>query len=450
MESPSPELDPFRLSAELEKAASRLAAFKRGLSTGSAQSHPFGVSEFPGLSTYRQVSRLHLSDPLREPLLRAIVRLTDERVNIPWAVQDAQLEFVEKHVIHQPSEELVTLAEIRRRAFMGKEWERGPYFKTLGLLESRLSAHRVGRLARSLEVSARLGVDLSAFYNPVASSDEEGESKKIGHFAQRILQKTQDQAENFIQPGWSAFVDAAVAREAGEGWPARLAPDSLRQLLSAKELFRGVVIDPGELPLRHFPMSFPRAAAQVGQALSRALAPRDLPAVVSHDLEDLRGHQIGQLFLLWTMSAPFLRRKLGLSRTHVDSSVRALTCALLAHARLSAARLLLLEEAVLGSEALRAQFCELSISLVGEELPANSALARFRVRGDERARFAGLLSALDAFRELRETYNDDWFDNPRAQEDLRSRLMLPPFVRTEPSRLEAGMSELEGLLKNGL
>ncbi len=447
MESPSSELDPFRLSADLEKVARRLAVFKRGLSTGSAQSHPFRVSEFPGLSTYRQVSRLHLTDPLREPLLRSIVRLTDERVNIPWAVQDAQLEFVEEHVIHQPSEELVTLAEVRRRALTGKEWERGPYFKTLGLLESRLSAHRVGRLARSLEVSARLGVEPSAFYSPVASSDGEVESQKIGEFAQRILQKTQDQAENFTGRGWSAFVDAAVAREAGEGWPARLAPDSLRQLLSAKELFRGVVLDPGELPLRHFPMSFPRAAAQVGQALSRALAPRDLPAVMSHDLEDLRGHQTGQLFLLWTMSAPFLRRKLGLSRAHTESSMRALAHALLAHARLSAARLILLEVAALGSNALRARFCELSISLVGEELPANSALARFRVRMDERARFAGFLGALDVFRELRETYNDDWFDNPRAQEDLRSRLMLPPFVRTESACLEGGISELEDLLK---
>src|SRR5690606_19547663 len=172
--------------------------------------------------------------------------------------------------------------------------------------------------------------------------------------------------------------------------------------------------------------------------------------VMTCDVEDLRGHTIGQLFLLWTMSAPFLRRKLGLSRALTESSMRALTRALLAHVRLSAARLILLESAVQGSEALRARFCELSSVLVAEELSGNSALARFRVRADERARFAGLLAAFEMFRELCETYNDDWFDNPRAQEDLRARLMLPPAICVEASRLETGMLVLDGWLKNCL
>lgn len=447
----STEFDPFRLSAELEKVSQRYDGFQRELSYSVPRLDPFGGKEFPGLSLLSSIRALDERDPLRVSLLRWVAYLTSSRVLTPWALKDRGLLAEEKHVLEEPSQLRLSLAEVRARAMRASPSETESWWRNVGRLEPRLSAHRVAQAAHAQEVNRRLGLtDAGNFWSPLEPAPESSEAVSLAEFAEGLLQETHDAANNEWKSGWPAFFEAGLANQAAEAWPARLAPDTLRQLFGEKELFRGLLLAPERLPERLYPVSFLRAAAQIGRALCRALSPKDLPFVLRHDPHDLQGHQLAALFYLWSQSGAFLTQRLGQSRSLAKQDERALTRALVAHTRLAAVRYLLCEALPQGEETIRGSFQELCVRLFGVELGAESALARFRVRTDEAARFAGLLSALARFEELKEIYNEDWYLNPRAQEDLRAQLMLPPKTQVSAVCCARGISALSTRIREKL
>lgn len=451
----SANFDPFRLSAELENVALRYEAFQRELAHRAPRLDPFGGKEFPGLGVKTLVQALDERDPLRAPLMRWVVHLTTARVLLPWDLHDRELLSEEKHILEQPAQERLSLKEVRARAMSADGTQGESWWRNVSALEPRLSAHRIGRAGHAQEVSRRLGFnEVAKFWDPLfpsdAAAEADSEAQSLVALAEQLLAETDDVADNAWQKGWPAFFEAGLATEAADGWPARLAPDTLRRLLGEKELFRGLILEPGPLPERLYPVSFLRAAAQIGRALCRALEPRDLPFVVRRDAHDLRGHQVASLFCLWSQSAPFLMQRLGQSRILAKQDARSLTRALVVHARLSAVRLILCHALSRGEDAIRGTFQELSLRLLGTELEAESALARFRVRHDEQARFVGLLSALARYESLKETYNEDWYLNPRAQEDLRAELMLPAPVQVSSALCARGILALSTRIRENL
>ena len=430
----SNHFNPLFLSIELGKFASQLNQFQRGKLSHRA---PFFTREFPGLSTYQQVETLHAEDPLRKPLLRWIARLTDTRIHLPWLQKDQSLEFDERHSIREPTELHLSLAEIRRSALGAQEHQVEHWWKNYARHEASLSEHRIEHWARRAQVSARLGIEShSDFWQ---STFTEGEVHKgLLDLARLVLTETQDASENAWGIGWALFSRAGLALDAPEGWPARLAQDTLRELLGARELFRAVVLQPGGLPKRMAPMSFVRAGSQIGRALSHALRPKDLPFVLSFDPNDLSGHEAAELFAMWMSSPVFLKRKLGLGSSAWGQAQRHYGSARLAHLRLAAARLSLYELALRGPRAVSEEFSALSFAFLGRELPQSAALSRFRVRADEPARFCATLRAALKNHELTEDYDEDWLENPRAQEQLRAEWSTPCTLQRPLSEVLEG------------
>jgi len=409
-------MDPFTLSRRLAVVAERYRSFSESLPAQEAIHHPFGHEMFPGQSHFNWAETLPESDPMRAPLLRWIYFLADARINVPAVSHDADLEYRVKHPTTYPVRDMLTLSELRREALLAKRGSAKEFWRARSEFEGHLSEHRTALAARKHEVAERMGgIDLRKFWSPL----EEGASVRV--LAQRVLEETDEAAEHLLGRGWSEFVEGGLARGATSGWPARLASDVLYELLFEKELYRGVNLDLGALPERLCPASFPRAAANLGRSLSRALVARDLPFVLSFDPHEGSHEELGSLIMLWVTSPAFLSRKLKLSRKEVSEMGRILESARLAHLRLSAARAWLVDCLQEGKASILNEFSRVAFLLCREELPDTAALARFRVPENAATRFMALLSAVVLESEFTRDYDEDWYLNPRAGEDLRER-----------------------------
>ncbi len=441
------ELNPLHLSHKIGKLVPRWRRFASSGGASTRNESPF-LGEFPGLSAFRQVQDLPEHDPLRLPLLRWVHRLTDARIHIPWAHHDAELSYRQKHALVLPFETSLSLSEIRKngvsstferssssrkRTLLSSEGERAQWWMALEGCEAELSAHRIERWARYHEVSTRLGVSSQdEMWSPLGKP--QGEEVEQGFFLDRlaeqanvVLELTDDAAQAHFKRGWASLAEALSAHEAPEGWPARLALDSLRELWGMSDLFRGLDLSLSlpPLPARLCPQSFPRAAATMGRALCVALIPHDVPFVRGRDPDDLLGHEIAELFHRWSCSPVFQARKLGLSQRTLEEYRRHWALAQLASLRLAAARLLIMRGALTGTRVLERVFEETTRRLLGRSLPLSSALARFEIRHDEPARFVAFFSAARRETELRNSYDEDWYESPRAQEQLRAEISLP-------------------------
>lgn len=439
------DLDPFSLSRMLEECARRHAVFLRGLSLAPALSDPFLGREFPGKTTCEWIEKLPTNDPMRAPLLSWSRRLIDHRIHVPWHIEDADLCYRREHSLADPEDVRLSLADIRLHALSADEPEATGWWSAMDRVESALSAHRRQLWVRHGEVFERLGLERREVLRaPVVVSDAEevelGEA--LGLLAESILSDTSDAARQLWGAGWSNLVRAALAPEAVEGWPARLAPDTLRALLERRELFRGAEIQPGRLPRRLAPVSFIRAGHQIGRALCDALAPRDVPFVVAREADDLLGHRVGWLMALWMTTVTFSNRRLDLSKAKSIEAGRQLRIALLATGRLAAARYLLARAALGNESALFERYAEISGRLVGAPLPPSSLLVRFSIHLDEGARFAAFLSAHDWLHRLIEIYDEDFYESPRCQEELRAELTRPASLSVPLSDCRAGLRHL--------
>lgn len=451
---------PFELSRLLERCAESVRRFERH---GGA--HPFGSAHFPGKSTFDAVLELHPSDPMRIPLLRAVHRLTETRIVVPFLTHERQLIHADQIRLVEPVDGSLSRHEMRVHLLRASGKEQLAWSRSWARHERALSDHRLQLFQAYKEISERIGVpDPMEFWDPLgsagspevevgaavttpsavellapAAAPQATRAAKMRELAMLLLQQSHDAAQQVMNAGWEGFLSVATGHEAGEGWPARLAPDALRALLNAPELLRGVELDPGPLPERAVPASFPRALAQVGRALSWALAPRHVPFVVRHDGEDLRGHFAASLLLFYSCSDVFLKKVLGLSGARLERTSRALSGALLAHLRLSAVRAALLSDLFGPQGTALESYQELSAQLLlGEDLPPSSALGRFSVRRDEAARFSGLLWAAAVTLQLTEEYDEDFWRNPRMQQWLRAELSQPAALTVQPEVAQRG------------
>jgi len=214
--------------------------------------------------------------------------------------------------------------------------------------------------------------------------------------------------------------EIALARDAGEGWPAHLTERWVQSLFRGP-LTEGLTLSLGDLPRPLGASSFARALGRFGMALGRADMGRSQPMALLRGPEDPLHHARAALFAKLTFEPAFHRRKLGLDPPRARAEARRVGRAGLAWCRLSAARALTwraLSEATpwpdrVGTASdlfLRASGAPLDRGLVGVlPLPSPSAGASF----------AGMLHAFATSVSLREQFDEDWFDNPRALESLR-------------------------------
>lgn len=302
------DLDPFSLSRQVERTLKRYRNFRRELRETSELGDPFSGSELFGRTTYQEIETFKETDPLKRPLLRWVHRLTERRIHVPWMAKDAELELRDQQRVRVGEESLLPLEALRRSAWFGTEGEREVFLQAWFSASGALSAHRAEMFSRIPEIARRLGLsDDRGEYSPLLTPGETEadagaalaveppvlepapleqsplDQSPLEQLAREVLEQSQGVAEELIPKGYLPFVDALCFSGASEGWPARLSPDVLRSLLGSRELFLGLTLELGPLPLRLCPASFVRAGTLLGRELCFAARPSDLPFVAARD-----------------------------------------------------------------------------------------------------------------------------------------------------------------------
>jgi hypothetical protein len=295
------------------------------------------------------------------------------------------------------------------------------------------------RAAKRLEAVHRLG--LAHPWETVVPA----KLATLRNAAELLLRATQDLSETVLRPllreggGPANVLHAAVARDAGEGWPAHLGERWLRDTFGAG--LSGLRFNLPGLPKAFGASSFMRALGALGFAVRGAAVGKATPFALGHDPGNRSGHRLGHSFAALALDPEWQIRALGVSRRTAQAQARVLVRTALIEVRLQAARLLLGDDAQVAPSD---RFAELGPRVLGGTLDGRLRGAWPSVRDDEPARFVGLLESRALFEELRDRFDVDWYRNPRAWTFLRAVSSLPSREPVEAAALD---SAAEGLAR---
>lgn len=449
---------PLRLAQKIRSLATSSRDFERALSEGPVPIDPFGGREFPGQSTRLEVEAWPRSDPMREPTLVWIDHLLERRINLEALRAESREEHITLHPPAPPFEESLSLGTMKRRALAALTREDGleEGRQALGALAGAspaLSRARLARFERYVAIEWRLGSTLRLPWTLVGEAPAglalEGLETEL---ARRALALTDDLAGELLTPGIVGVVRAATGGGAGDGWPARLAPASVLELLGGRWLTDGVTLGPAGLPERVCPASFLRAIVHVGQEVFLAVAPATLPFPVARRPGSLYGRAFGRTLALWFCSGVAARRRLGLSAASAAKHERALLLLLVAEVRLSAARALLAAAGRRSVKELEGLWEELGVRLAGAAAFSPAAwgppLGLLAAPLHAELDWLALLLAFERTRTLRETFDEDWMDSPRAREVLLAEIHALEADSLLAGPLLVGLEELQARLAN--
>ncbi|MBX3210681.1 MAG: hypothetical protein KF850_01465 [Labilithrix sp.] len=310
----------------------------------------------------------------------------------------------------------------------------------LAELAAPVAAVRKELRARRFEAARRLGLD-----HPWALATDRGASD-LEALARAVLDATEPLARELhkdarrrgapVRAGTpagsaAAFVADGFARDAEEGWPARLGARWL------EDVFRELAPRAprvAKLPTARGGASFLRAAHQWGFALRLGAVARSLPFALARDPYPVEAFVVGGALAAAVAGRPFAKRKLGLPARGADAHARALARVLFATLRTSAATLL----AGVRDPVREDELEELTARLFGAPLPRDLAAAwalggfAGSARVDAPARFVAAVRTHGVARGLVDRFDEDWFDNPRAGAHLASIGAGPPWQGDVP------------------
>lgn len=307
---------------------------------------------------------------------------------------------------------------------------------------------------RRAEAIRRLGVDDADAYEVPLDP-----SSALIRVAERVLEVT----EPYLTRGfrrWDEVVAFGLARDAGEGWPARLSLRWFTQLFGPTGLLDGLALPAMEPPQLLGAVSFVRALALFGRVYAEADVPRAAPFVFKRSPFDLRVARRAGLFGTLPFDPVFGVRVLGLGRARAMDQARRIVRSLVVSLRLDALRVLLRGSVLLSSRARHERFEEYSARALGASLPADLEFVLPNVGPSDPTRLLGTLLALSDRRSLIERFDEDWFRSPHAALAIRSeQAELPlrkgttldaqpsllPFRATDKD-LDAALVDLERLL----
>ncbi len=374
--------------------------------------------------------------PLREGLRRWVYALMQARIAQPLDAERAKLVLEASARVGVPKPHLTSWREawggllraatpIERAAWLEPLVERAP---ALASIERRRSERRA-------EAEARMRFEgtgpLFAFPESDLIAAAEALLDRSDDLWREVLATARRRAELPDDPPKATDAIAiGLARDAPEGWPARLGAAWLDEVFGpfAKGLRLGAVPVPEALGAS----SFARACGAFGAALRVAGASPSLPFSLAREPEFIAMHRFGCVFGALPASPAFQRRVLGNVARVADSQARVLGRTALAAARLEAARFLL------GRQPKPDAFEELTHRLFGAPLPRALAGAWPTARDDARARLVGVVTAPALARELVDRFDVDWFANPRAVIHVRSLASGP--AREEPEAEAASLA----------
>jgi hypothetical protein len=392
--------------------------------------------EVAGRRAYQELEpRQGASDGWLEAVRRWVAALTLARVTGP---QQAEL----ARIVTEPCVRLRSLGE-EQTSFRGA-WKNvldaptlaraDEWVEALGRRGPAVADARRQLAERGHEAARQLGFEspealLSAV--PRASLDEAAEG---------FLSVTRDIARAVVREGspdrraTGSFVEVvslATARDAVEGWPARLLVRTLLETLgpSAAATFpvRACPPMPDSVPGA---ATFARVLAALGAAYRRGLAGAGgVPFALAVDPYFVDVDRYGFVFGALPALVVYQRRGLGVSARVAAAQARSLARTGLLHAR-SVAAAYLLSGPPRGPEPGR--FAELMHEVFGDGVPRGLCGAFPSHTGHEARRLHALLTTASLLRGLRDAFDDDWFRNPRAWEHLRARASGVARATDEP------------------
>jgi hypothetical protein len=437
--------DLLSLDREVARGAAALARWRGELARdveAAAEQYPLGpVRRVTGKATYEALGALtpSLADvPLRDALREWVVALLlarvvrDEDVELGRASSDPRARFPgEPPALVSFRQAWHALAASRTvaeaRLWLDAAAECGPEL-------SEITRRRAGK---RLEAVRRLG--LAHPWETVVPVKADA----LRAAALRLLDATQDASDALVKPllrdggGPAVVLHAAVGREAGEGWPARLGERWLHDLFGAS--LQGLRPVLPALPQALGASSFARALGMLGAAVRDASVHHATPFTLGHDAGGRASHRLGFVFAALAVDETWQTRALGVGRRAAGAQARVMGRTSLLHARLSAARLLLGDDA---DVAPRALFDELGARVLGASLDGRLRGAWPAARDDEAARFVALLEAHELSADLRDRFDVDWYRNPRAWMYLR---VVSSLASREPVEEASLLASAEGL-----
>jgi hypothetical protein len=337
-----------------------------------------------------------------------------------------------------------------REAWRGIAASPGAAHARLWLVAAAEGAPEVARVAaaraaKRVEAARRLG--LAHPWELLRA----GDVPALRDAARRLLDATEDlsravwKAVVHEEGGVAGVLVAAVAREAGEGWPARLSPRWLEQLFAAPS--GGLRVELPPLPAALGAASFARALGAFGFAVRLALAPAAMPFTLAYEPGARAAHRSAFVFGALGADAEWQGRALGLGRRAALRQARVLARTALLESRLAAARLLLGDDAAFAPREL---LDELGPRLFGAALDPRLRGAWPGARDDEPSRFVALVESRALAADLKDRFDVDWFRNPRAWAHLRTASVEPargPIdAQTLASEVDALARAFEGAL----
>jgi hypothetical protein len=410
-----PYLDPLTLSRQLGKLRAEERAFQRRARRGLASVSPFSVGLFPGKTEYDRVLELPADDALRAALLRHLQALIRARVQLPWTTRILESIYFERHPVVEPLRAELTLDEVRKKA-RAATTSHAPWAHARDELSAQLLPLYEELWHREPEIDRRLGAS-------AAELEPWDDILVMSALAEEVLARTREPLEALGYLGERERNELEM-RDASEGWPARLGMESLLGLFRERQWYRGLALGDILLPARITPASFLLALEELGFQMGLALARRDLPFVIAHTPFDDVAWRLGAELGLVATTRSFQERRLGLGHARADMAERALSVLVLVELRRRAARFLLTEAAKAGREAL-AELGPRVAQELGHNPPARGALSHlFRIEPSGIG-FFSLLQAGQAAERARQNFDEDWFDDPRALDELRARAETP-------------------------
>lgn len=373
-------------------------------------SGPFvGVPPLTERAAFETVRGLPEDLPLRVAMLRWMYRTTDARVNAPVHRQVACYWRSEPISIESPLRITTTRSDILNRALRDSQGRK----HWLTALQNNLdgAAELVSESwQRKQELAKRAGFEgvISTIHPPADMNALCDEWQALSAAISSELLPRQ----------LIALLEAALADSASQGWPARIAAQSMAGLLGDAAWLKRVTLREPEWPRLIGPTSFMRALHQLGKELARASATPAYPFVIAHDPWNLSEHRLGFLLASLTTNDDWQQRVLGLRKDRARAQARALSLTLLQASREHCLRLRLRGSAIRSTDALRSTFAEQTSSVFGFEFPNEFAGQLPRIRDDDAQRLLGLWHGLADHARLIQIYDVDWYRNPRAIQAL--------------------------------
>jgi hypothetical protein len=402
-----------------------------------------------GQSLYVQLGELSPSAadvPHRDALRRWVYALTQARIAHPLDAEMAVAEHEKSAHATIPVAHLASFHEawrgilegataFERRAWLDTACMRGPAIASIARRRSERreeAAHRMGLADEDALFVVPRGALVTAALALLTRTHD---------LAQQILREARKRGSYDEDPPLA--VDAlaiGVARDAPEGWPARLTWPWLDATFG---LFtQGLRLEAVHVLAPIGASTFARACASFGASLRVAGASPVLPFALARDPQFTAMHRFACVFGALPASSAFQRRVLGNGARVASNQARILAGSALLYARLEAGRYL----------ASRAPgtipFEDLTARLFGAPLPRALAGAWPRVDDDAPARLLGLLTAPSLASDLVERFDEDWFANPRAALQLRA-IASGPAVEDTPADLAASVTLLTRSFERG-